>query len=256
MNKKIIYFVLVGVFVALIVEGRQMFMPSMFKDVISNVTPEQEYKTPPKKKKVNKAAKAGASADNTTVAIQENVEPDPVVLDTTRQAQGDTIAAIVEKNDSVVSAEEKPIEEEPYMKIVRRLEKTEGWINNFNSASHRGIYGYIRGIYYGNGKIFLLTTLQNTTNVDYEIESIAFISNSIRTTKKQIAPDEIIYTPIWQTDLSVIPRKSSVKAIFVFEKFFIAENKNVLMSIYENEGERNVTLKITPDYFVDMKYIR
>ena len=249
MNKKIVYFVLVGVFITLIVEGRQMFMPSMFKDVISNITPEQEYKTPPTKKKVNKAAEAGASADNTTATIQENVEPDPVVLDTTRQAQVDTIAAIVEKNDSVVSTQEQSVEEEPYMKIVRRLEKTEGWINNFNSASHRGIY-------YGNGKIFLLTTLQNTTNVDYEIESIAFISNSIRTTKKQIAPDEIIYTPIWQTDLSVIPRKSSVKAIFVFEKFFIAENKNVLMSIYENEGERNVTLKITPDYFVDMKYIR
>lgn len=242
MNKKIIYCILVGFFSSVLAISQQKAMSSVVAVGYNNFKEEQAKKKPIKKITRNKQ-KITVSADTTT--LQAN---------SVLQAQEDTTITITAaRNDTV---EKQELEEEKYMKIVRRLEKMDGWINNFNSASHRGIYGYIRGIYYGDGKIFLLTTLQNTTNIDYEIESIAFISNSIRTSKKQIAPDEVIYAPIWQTELSVIQRQSSVKAIFVFEKFFIAENKNVLMSIYENDGERNVTLKIIPDYFMNAKYIR
>lgn len=251
MKKKIIYCILASVCFSLLTTAEQAFMPSMLGDIKDKILLEQVEKTPP----VKSEKKKSKTRTNVTDEVATMSKPNDTVLAQELTSDGDTtITAVKDTAVAVDGAEEE--QEEKYMKIVRRLEKMDGWINNFNSASHRGIYGYIRGIYYGDGKIFLLTTLQNTTNIDYEIESIAFISNSIRTSKKQIAPDEVIYTPIWQTELSVIQRQSSVKAIFVFEKFFIAENKNVLMSIYENDGERNVTLKIIPDYFMNAKYIR
>lgn len=170
----------------------------------------------------------------------------------------DTVA-VVSVGDTAVrndTTQQMQQPEEKYMKLVKKLERREGWIHNRNSGNHRGIYGYVKGVYYGDNKIFLLIELHNTTEIEYEIDNISFISSPIRMSKqRQLSPDETIYSPIWQTDISVIDRKSVARVIFVFDKFVVAENKNVMMSMYEIDGERNLVLKIKPDYFLKAEYL-
>lgn len=182
-----------------------------------------------------------------------------ILLTANAQEKGDTVVADSVALDHTIGNDAtdtiKNEKEENYMRLVNRLYKSRGWINNRNSDNHRGIYGYVKGVYYGDNKIFFLVELKNTTNIDYEVESFIFISNSIKNGRRQLAPDETIYTPIWRTDFDVIKRKSSMKVVFVFNKFVVAENKNVLFSMYEQNGERNLVLKITPDYFLKAEYL-
>lgn len=166
--------------------------------------------------------------------------------DTVNSVSGDTM-----------SVEKKQVpEEEPYMRLVRRLENKTGWINNRNSDNYRGIQGYIKGVYYGENKVFFLIVIQNKTNIEYEVESVNFISNPIKDGKRQLAPDEQVYVPIWHTEVNSIDRKETKKLIFVFNKFVPVENKNILLSMYELNGERNLVLTIKHEYFLKAEYLR
>jgi hypothetical protein len=167
-----------------------------------------------------------------------------------------------EKNTIAVQKEDTEIapvtagEEEPYMKIVNYLKNKSGWINNRNSDVVRGIYGYVKGVYSSKGKIYIMVEIRNKTNIDYEIQSISFLTNPIADGKKQFESDEKNFFPIWQTDISTLNRKSKQKVIAVFNKFTIADNKNLLFVMSEIDGERTLTLQIKPDYITQAEYIK
>ena len=143
-----------------------------------------------------------------------------------------------------------------YMQTVNELKSKRGWISNRNSDLVQGIEGYIKGVYASNSHIYIMIELRNTTNVNYGIKDILFISNLIRYGKRPPRADEQFYVPIWQTNLSVLERKSKQKLIFVFNKFTINDRKNLLFIMEEKQGERTLILQIKPDYIVGAKYIK
>jgi len=142
-----------------------------------------------------------------------------------------------------------------YMQTVNKLKTKSGWINHRNFDIVRGIEGYVKGVWATKSHVYIMIELRNTTNVNYDVDNISFISNPIKDGKKQLRTDEQIYAPVWQTDLSVLERKSKQKLIFVFTKFTIDDKKNLLFIMEETEGERTLILKIKPEYIIEAKYI-
>lgn len=149
------------------------------------------------------------------------------------------------------------IKVEDYIKPVNRLEKRNGWITNRNSYVNRGIWGYIKGVYSGQNKIYIMLEIKNTTNIPYDLESITFVTKTNRKHNGgEVVANDSAFTPIWQTDISRLGRKTSRKLIFVFDKFTIPESKDLVASIYETEGERTVDVNIKADYIINAKYIQ
>lgn len=151
------------------------------------------------------------------------------------------IPVIAEKNDYEISAE--------------KLLKKKGWINNRNSFLIRGVEGFIKGVYSGNGKIYIMIEVANRSNINYDIENISFITSPIKKKGLDFDTEEKIFLPIWSNQPEFINKKTVQKMVFVFDKFTIGENKTLNAVFNEKEGERNLKLEIKPNYILGAEYV-
>ena len=158
-------------------------------------------------------------------------------------------------SDSVAVENISSSSTEKHIAISEKILMKKGWINNRNSFYTRGMLGFIKGIYSGDKKIFVLTEFRNNTNINYDIESISFLSNPVKNSVKQIEADEKIYVPIYQTEAEIINKKSTKRIVFAFEKFTISDDKNIILIMNELEGERTISLEIKPQYISKAEFI-
>ncbi|REC40939.1 DUF4138 domain-containing protein [Chryseobacterium sp. 5_R23647] len=206
----------------------------------SQTTKKKNYKKPVKKTYVKKKATAKPVS---TVVIdapkQEEVKAE--VVTESAVVEVPTVAVVAEKSD--------------YEKTAEKLLKQKGWINNRNSFLMRGVEGFVKGVYSGNGKIFVMLEVSNRSNINYDIQNISFITSPIKKKGVDFDTEEKIFLPIWSNQPEFIGKKAKQKLVFVFDKFTIGENKTLNAVINENEGERNLKLEIKPAYILEAEYI-
>ena len=161
-----------------------------------------------------------------------------------------SIEKVAEKNEHEVETPEQ------YEIIAQKIIKKNGWIKNRNSAFVRGIEGFVKGVYVGDGKVYVLIEVANRTNINYDIESISFITSPVQVKDRQIEAEEKIFSPIYAIQTESIAKKSREKLLFVFDKFTISDNKNLLFIMSEIDGERTISLDIKPKYIVGAEYVK
>ena len=153
-----------------------------------------------------------------------------------------------EKKEVVAEVVQQPLAQEvvkeDYEITAERVLKKGGWIKNRNSALVRGIEGFVKGVYVGNGKLYVLLEIANRTNINYDVESVSFITSPIQTGRRQLETEEKIFVPIWSNQPENFSKKSSKKLVYVFEKFNISDNKTMLFITNEIDDERALTLEI------------
>lgn len=157
-------------------------------------------------------------------------------------------------SDSILTKNSQTANSEKHIAIAEKILRKKGWISNRNSFYTRGMLGFIKGVYSADKKIFVLAEFKNNTNINYDVESISFLSNPVKNSVKQIEADEKIYQPVYNTEAEVINKKSSKKVVFVFEKFTIADDKNIILIMNELEGERTISLEIKPKYISNAEF--
>ncbi|MCT3649879.1 DUF4138 domain-containing protein [Elizabethkingia anophelis] len=186
--------------------------------------------------------------------VKKTAHKIPIVQDSTA-----VISNIVTPVSQPVQAEAKTnqsqaTEEEVYMPLVKKLENKKGWISNRNSYGNRGVWAYLKGVWSGKEKIFIMVEMQNTTNINYDIEVISFEKRSIDEDKGSKDLNKEV-PAIWQTDFSKIMKKSKQKLIFVFDKFTVSEKSVLQMTIQEQDGERIIIVPIASKYINGAEYI-
>ncbi|AZB02428.1 DUF4138 domain-containing protein (plasmid) [Chryseobacterium joostei] len=212
----------------------------------------QQKKKNTHKKSVKKSSVIKKKVNETPAAI---VAAEP--KEQTEAPPAEVLPAVEEKKNLVV--EESPV----YEKTAQKILKKKGWINNRNSALLRGIEGFVKGVYSANGKIFIMLEIANRSNINYDLQSISFITSPIdeKKNKKGIKSEqdfdtqEKIFLPIWTNQPETISKKTKQKIVYVFDKFTINENKKLNAVLSENEGERNITLEIKPSYILGAEYV-
>lgn len=206
----------------------------------SQTTKKKSYKKPVKKIDVQKKATSKPVATAVVDAPkQEEVKAE--VITEPAVVEEPTVAVVAEKSD--------------YEKTAEKLLKQKGWINNRNSYLVRGVEGFVKGVYSGNGKIFVMLEVPNRSNINYDIQNISFITSPIKKKGIDFDTEEKIFLPIWSNQPEFIGKKAKQKLVFVFDKFTIGENKTLNAVINENEGERNLKLEIKPAYILEAEYI-
>jgi predicted transcriptional regulator len=151
-----------------------------------------------------------------------------------------------------------PIEPEvkDYEITAQKVLKKSGWIKNRNSFYVRGIEGFVKGVYSGSGKVYVLIELANRTNISYDIESAVFITAPTKKADKEIEQEEKLFQPIWSNQPEALQKKETKKLVYAFDKFTIADNKKLLFVMNEVDGERTLTLEIKPDYIINAEFIK
>lgn len=206
-------------------------------------TKKKVYKKPVKKTYVKKKP---------AVTPKAEAKPYEVVQEANPQTQAVVPTAEPKNVEQLPQANAKP----EYEITAEKILKKNGWIKNRNSALVRGIEGFVKGVYVGNDKIFVLLEIANRTNINYDIESISFITSPIQNGNRQLEAEEKIFFPVYSNQPENLQKKKVMKLVYVFDKFTIADNKNLLFIMNEIEGERTLTLEIKPKYIVGAEFIK
>lgn len=116
-------------------------------------------------------------------------------------------------------------------------------------VKHIGIKSYgiqfmLKGIYGHNGKYYFHTELRNRTNVPFEIDFINFKVVDKKVAKRTVVQERPLIPLRTYKPLDGISGKSTDQNVFLLNQFTIADDKVLLIEIFEKNGGRHQTLQV------------
>ncbi len=111
-------------------------------------------------------------------------------------------------------------------------------------AKSFGIQFILKGIYIHNGKYYFHTELRNRTNVPFQIDFINFKVVDKKVAKRTVVQERPMIPLRTYKPLDEIGGKSIEQNVFLLDQFTIADDKVLLIEIFEKNGGRHQTLQI------------
>lgn len=107
-----------------------------------------------------------------------------------------------------------------------------------------GIQFTLKGIYIHNGQYYFHTELRNKTNVPFEIDFIHFKVMDKKIAKRTVVQEKPLTPLRMYKALDGIAGKSTEQNVFLLEQFTIADDKVLLVEVFEKNGGRHQTLQV------------
>ncbi|HLR71111.1 MAG TPA: conjugative transposon protein TraN [Pseudogracilibacillus sp.] len=111
-------------------------------------------------------------------------------------------------------------------------------------AKKYGIQFLLKGIYVHNGKYFFHTELRNKTNVPFQIDFMSFKIVDKKVAKRTVAQEKPISPLRTYKPLGRVQGKSIDQNIFLLDQFTIADDKVLVIEVFEKNGGRNQVLQV------------
>lgn len=136
--------------------------------------------------------------------------------------------------------------------ISQKLLNESGYIKSRNISSYKNIKVILNGIYVNSNKMYVLMRIDNNSNINYDVNAFKFyITNSkgIATSEQTVDVNILNVTP----DLKVLP-KGKNNIVFMFDKFSVGDDKQLLFELTEKNGDRNISFKILASLVDNARY--
>jgi len=127
-------------------------------------------------------------------------------------------------------------------------------IKNISSKKY-GVEFSIKGIYTNNGMLYFHSQIKNITNIPFDIDFITFKIVDRRVTKRTAVQEQVLTPLRVLNNNQTIRGKSVARSVFTLEKFTIADNKMLVIEIFEKNGGRHQSVMITNRNIVKAKLI-
>lgn len=129
--------------------------------------------------------------------------------------------------------------------LLETIYKKDKRIVKHIGAKSFGIQFILKGIYIHNGKYYFHTELRNKSNVPFNIDFINFKVVDKKVAKRTVVQERPLtplraYKPLEQG----ISGKSTKQNVFLLDQFTIADDKVLLIEIFEKNGGRHQTLQV------------
>lgn len=111
-------------------------------------------------------------------------------------------------------------------------------------AKSFGIQFILKGIYIHNGKYYFNTEVRNRTNVPFQIDFINFKVLDKKIAKRTVVQERPMIPLRTYKPLDGINGKSTEQNVFLLDQFTIADDKILLIEIFEKNGGRHQTLQV------------
>lgn len=111
-------------------------------------------------------------------------------------------------------------------------------------AKSFGIQFILKGIYIYNGKYYFHTELRNRTNVPFQIDFINFKVVDKKVAKRTVVQERPMIPLRTYKPLGEIGCKTTVHNVFLLDQFTIADDKTLLIEIFEKNGSRHQVLQV------------
>lgn len=128
--------------------------------------------------------------------------------------------------------------------LLETIYKKDKRIVNHIGAKSFGIQFILKGIYIHNGKYYFHTQVTNRTNVPFAIDYVNFRVLDKKIAKRTVIQENSLvplrtYKPLGQVD-----GKTAEKNVFLLDQFTIANDKVLLIEIFEKNGGRHQSLQV------------
>jgi conjugative transposon TraN protein len=111
-------------------------------------------------------------------------------------------------------------------------------------AKSFGIQFILKSIYIHNGKYYFHTELRNRTNVPFQIDFINFKVVDKKVAKRTVVQERPMIPLRTYKPLDEIGGKTTEQNVFLLDQFTIADDKVLLIEIFEKNGGRHQILQI------------
>jgi conjugative transposon TraN protein len=128
--------------------------------------------------------------------------------------------------------------------LLETIYKNDKRIVKHIGAKSFGIQFILKGIYIHNGKYYFHTELANRTNVPFQIDFINFKVVDKKIAKRTVIQERPIIPIRTFKPLGEIGGKTTEQNVFLLDQFTIADDKMLLIEIFEKNGGRKQTLQV------------
>lgn len=128
--------------------------------------------------------------------------------------------------------------------LLETIYKKDKRIIKHIGAKSFGIQFILKGIYIHNGKYYFHTELRNRTNVPFEIDFINFKVVDKKVAKRTVVQERPLTPLRTYKPLDGIGGQSTEQNVFILDQFTIADDKVLLIEIFEKNGGRHQILQV------------
>ncbi|WP_264564360.1 conjugative transposon protein TraN [Flavobacterium sp. N3904] len=128
--------------------------------------------------------------------------------------------------------------------LLETIYKNDKRIVKHIGAKSFGIQFILKGIYIHNGKYYFHTELANRTNVPFQIDFINFKVVDKKIAKRTVIQERPMIPLRTYKPLGEIGGKTTEQNVFLLDQFTIADDKMLLIEVFEKNGGRKQTLQI------------
>ena len=128
--------------------------------------------------------------------------------------------------------------------LLETIYKNDKRIVKHIGAEGFGIQFILKGIYIHNGKYYFHTELRNKTNVPFQIDFINFKVVDKKVAKRTVVQERPMIPLRTYKPLDEIGGKLTEQNVFLLDQFTIADDKVLLIEIFEKNGGRHQTLQV------------
>lgn len=107
-----------------------------------------------------------------------------------------------------------------------------------------GVQFILKGIYIHNGKYYFHTALRNSTNLPFQIDFVTFKVRDKKVARRTVVQERPLIPLRTYKPLDAIAGKSTEHNVFLLDQFTIADDKILLIEIFERNGSRHQTLQV------------
>ncbi|GAB3422309.1 conjugative transposon protein TraN [Niabella aquatica] len=128
--------------------------------------------------------------------------------------------------------------------LLETIYKKDKHIVKHIGAKSFGIQFILKGIYIHNGKYYFHTELRNRTNVPFQIDFVNFKVLDKKVAKRTVVQERPMIPLRTYKPLDGISGKTTEQNVFLLDQFTIADDKVLLIEIFEKNGGRHQTLQV------------
>lgn len=128
--------------------------------------------------------------------------------------------------------------------LLETIYKKDKRIVKHIGAKSFGIQFILKGIYIHNGKYYFHTEVRNRTNVPFQIDFVNFKVVDKKVAKRTVVQERPMIPLRTYKPLDGISGKTTEQNVFLLDQFTIADDKVLLIEIFEKNGGRHQTLQI------------
>ncbi|MEK6493669.1 conjugative transposon protein TraN, partial [Myroides odoratimimus] len=127
-----------------------------------------------------------------------------------------------------------------FMKAIIKKNRKE---LNIKSKNY-GVEARLKSIYTQDGKLYFHLSINNKSNLPYEVDYVSFKIKDRRTTKRTTV-QEVSLKPIRSlSDAQIINSQSKQDNVFILDQFTLSDKQVLLIDIKEKNGVRSQILKV------------